>query len=147
MLGPGKIVGVTASSKSEALSASNSGASYLGIGTVFTTQTKKDTKSIIGTSGVRSILTYLVAEGHGDIPTVCIGGVNVSNTQQVLVQSSSPQKSLDGVAVVSAIIAASDPAKAARELCGWVVAANVPRVVRAVALKAPLSHNMTNLVS
>ena len=39
MLGPGKIVGVTASSPDEALAACRAGATYLGLGTVFATQT------------------------------------------------------------------------------------------------------------
>lgn len=63
-----------------------------------------------------------------------------------MTQSSSPNKSLDGVAVVSAIIAAKDPAAAAREISGRVVSAKVPDVVRAIGRKGPLTHNMTNLV-
>ncbi|CAH0052158.1 unnamed protein product, partial [Clonostachys rhizophaga] len=146
LLGPGKIIGVTASSVEEALQAAKAGADYLGIGTVYSTQTKKDTKSIIGPSGVRTILSQLAASGHGAIATVCIGGINISNTQQVMTQSSAPAKSLDGVAVVSAIIAAADPAAAARELSSKVLTAKVPDVIQAVAKKTPLSHNMTNLV-
>ncbi|KAF7547784.1 hypothetical protein G7Z17_g7481 [Cylindrodendrum hubeiense] len=61
LLGPGKIIGVTASSKEEALRACEAGADYLGLGTVYATQTKKDTKSIIGPSGVRDILAALAA--------------------------------------------------------------------------------------
>lgn len=38
-LGPDKIIGVTASSVEEALKACEAGADYLGIGTVFATQT------------------------------------------------------------------------------------------------------------
>lgn len=146
LLGPNKIIGVTASSIEEALQAAKAGADYLGIGTVYSTQTKKDTKSIIGPSGVRTILSQLAASGHGGISTVCIGGINISNAQQVMTQSSAPAKSLDGVAVVSAIIAAADPAAAARELSSKVLTAKVPDVIRAVAKKTPLSHNMTNLV-
>lgn len=146
MLGRDKIIGVTASSIDEALKASAAGADYLGIGTVYTTATKTDTKSIIGPSGVSTILQSLVSQGHADIPTVCIGGINASNALAVLAQSASPTKTLDGVAVVSAIVAVEDPAAAARDLLGKVIAAKVPGVVRAVAKKGPLSHNMTNLV-
>lgn len=39
MLGPGKIIGVTASSADEAIRACEAGADYLGIGTVFATAT------------------------------------------------------------------------------------------------------------
>lgn len=108
---------------------------------------KKDTKNIIGTAGIRSILLGLSAAGHS-LPTVCIGGVNGSNAVSVLTESSAaPAKSLDGIAVVSALIAAADPAAAARDLLGKVVAGRVPDVIKAVAAATPLSHNMTNLVS
>ena len=110
------------------------------------THSKKDTKSIIGPHGVRDILAALAAAGHGSVPTVCIGGVNASNAGDVLAASSSPAKSLDGVAVVSALVAAPDPADAARRLLGQVLRARGPDVVRSVAATTPLSHNMTNLV-
>ncbi|KAL6852073.1 Hydroxyethylthiazole kinase family domain-containing protein [Trichoderma novae-zelandiae] len=147
LLGPDKIIGVTASSIEEALAACKAGADYLGLGTVYATSTKKDTKSIIGPSGIRSILHALAASGYASTPTVCIGGINSANATAVLVESSAaPLKSLDGVAVVSALVAAADPAAAARDLLGRVVTGRVPDVVRAVAEGTPLSHNMTNLV-
>ncbi|KAL6356190.1 hypothetical protein LRP88_09781 [Fusarium phalaenopsidis] len=146
LLGPDKIIGVTASSKEEALKACEAGADYLGLGTVYSTQTKKDTKSIIGPSGVCEILSALAAAGHGAVPTVCIGGVNGSNAGSVLTAARSPTKALDGVAVVSAIIAARDPAAASRDLLSQVITAKIPEVVGAVANTTPLTHNMTNLV-
>ncbi|KAK2600296.1 thiamine biosynthetic bifunctional enzyme [Conoideocrella luteorostrata] len=147
LLGPDKIIGVTASSKDEALKACAAGASYLGIGTVYATSTKKDTKSIIGPSGVREILSALYSAGYSSTPTVCIGGVNASNASAVLSQSASPHKSLDGIAVVSAIIAAEDPGAVSRDLLGMVIRAKIPDVVAMVGRTTPLSHNMTNLVS
>lgn len=109
---------------------------------------KKDTKSIIGTAGIRSILQALSSAGHASIPTVCIGGINSSNATAVLVESSAaPAKSLDGIAVVSALVAAEDPAAAARVLLTNVAMGRVPDVVKGVAAGTPLSHNMTNLVS
>ncbi|KIE02907.1 Hydroxyethylthiazole kinase, partial [Metarhizium majus ARSEF 297] len=167
LLGPNKIIGVTASSKEEAARACQAGADYLGLGTVYSTATygflhplppvlahhnsqlassKKDTKSIIGPSGVADILAALDAAGHSSIPAVCIGGVNASNASAVLAGSASPHKALDGLAVVSAIIAAADPAAASRDLLAKVITAKIPDVVAAVGMKTPLSHNMTNLV-
>lgn len=100
--------------------------------------------------------------------TVCIGGINASTIQRVLYQSSHPTKSLDGVAVVSAIIAAKDPKKASEELLTLVktpppfaaeslanrdkvqttgeIVKQVSLIIKAVGEKNPLSHNMTNLV-
>lgn len=147
LVGNDKIIGVTASNADEAIRACEDGADYLGLGTVFATATKKDTKSIIGPSGIRTILKAMVEAGHGAVPTVCIGGINNDNAAKVLAQSSAaPTKSLDGVAVVSAIIAAEDPAEAARLLAGHVAVAAIPLVVGAVGRTTPLSHNMTNLV-
>ncbi|KAM3512328.1 hypothetical protein MY11210_004041 [Beauveria gryllotalpidicola] len=147
LVGNDKIIGVTASNADEAIRACEDGADYLGLGTVFSTATKKDTKSIIGPSGVRTILKAMVEAGHGAVPTVCIGGINNDNAAKVLAQSSAaPAKSVDGVAVVSAIIAAEDPAEAARLLAGHLAVAAIPLVVGAVGRTTPLSHNMTNLV-
>lgn len=81
------------------------------------------------------------------MPTVCIGGINSSNATSVLTTSRSPLKSLDGIAVVSALVAAPSPAAAAWDLAAQVLVAGIPRVVGDVARGTPLTHNMTNLVS
>jgi thiamine-phosphate diphosphorylase/hydroxyethylthiazole kinase len=64
------------------------------------------------------MLNALATNNHHQIKTVCIGGINASNVQRVLFQtgSSTGGPSLNGVAVVSAIIAADDPSKAAQDL-------------------------------
>ncbi|KAI9870332.1 MAG: hypothetical protein M1823_008775, partial [Watsoniomyces obsoletus] len=56
LLGPDAIIGVTAASIEEAEAAIEADADYLGIGTMFPTPTKTDTKSIIGTRGTQAIL-------------------------------------------------------------------------------------------
>ncbi|KAK1713776.1 hydroxyethylthiazole kinase [Colletotrichum acutatum] len=177
ILGPDAIIGVTASTIEEALKACEDGADYLGIGTVFATSTKENTKHIIGTAGLRTILTKLAAAGHlPRVKTVCIGGLNPSNIQRVLYQSANPDASspasLDGIALVSAIVAAPDPESASRNLLELVrtspsyrsitssssgsssgtsvdvnqLLAQIPSVITRVATTSPLSRNMTNLV-
>ena len=164
ILGPQAIIGVTASSVSEAVAAAQGGASYLGIGTVYATPTKVDTKSIIGTAGVKEILQHL-SDTDIDIPAVAIGSINAANVSRIMYQCSTPQRSLSGVAVVSAVMAAPDPRSAASELYQAIVKvprtlspkasenssvskllAQVPRIVKRVVDISPLSHNMTNLV-
>ena len=164
ILGPDAIIGVTANNLSEAMAAAKGGASYLGIGTVYATPTKENTKSIIGTAGVKSIL-HCLSTNNLTIPTVAIGGLNASNVQRVMFQTRSPTKGLDGVAVVSAIIAAQDPRAAAsrlKDLIGGVphsmspkagenqdietLLGQVVRIVKDLGIKSPLCHNMTNLV-
>jgi len=131
---------------------------------VYATPTKENTKSIIGTSGVQQILTSLASDGH-DVKTVCIGGINHGNAQRVLYQTASPSKRLDGLAVVSAIMASNDPREAAISLRKLIVQpppfattvhkptlspedliVKIPEVIKQMASKKPLCHNMTNLV-
>lgn len=164
LLGPDTIIGVTANNEDEALEAAKDGADYLGIGTVYATPTKEDTKSIIGTAGVQQILTSLASAGY-DVKTVCIGGIKASNAQRVLYQTASPQKKLDGLAIVSAIMASNEPKNAASvlrtlisqpppfatsiskpELSRTELVAKIPEVIKRLASKKPLCHNMTNLV-
>lgn len=177
ILGHDKIVGATVSSIEEARIAVERGADYLGIGTLFATSTKKNTKDIIGVNGIRKILRYLdtADEASMKIKTVCIGGINALNVQRVKYQlhapsdSSSP-KSIDGVAVVSAIVGAEDVEQAAANLktllstppnfissppessssIDWTSLSALQdaalAATKAVHAKSPLSHNMTNLV-
>lgn len=124
LLGADKIIGATVSSVEEAKIAVERGADYLGIGTLYATQTKKNTKEIIGVNGIRKILSYLdeAGESSKDIKTVCIGGVNASNVQRVIHQLNAPRsnssnpKAIDGVAIVSAIVGAKDPKEASSHL-------------------------------
>ncbi|KAF9691793.1 hypothetical protein EKO04_010405 [Ascochyta lentis] len=179
ILGDDKIVGATVSSIEEAKIAVERGADYLGIGTLYATQTKKNTKEIIGVNGIRKILSYLdQADGKSkNVKTVCIGGVNASNAQRIIHQIYAPRspstkpKTIDGVAIVSAIVAAEDPKEASSRLqqlikssppfskssepVFWLeknedeigaLASTADKATSAVHTKSPLSHNMTNLV-
>ena len=164
ILGRDKIIGVTANTIEEATEATNGGADYLGIGTVYATPTKENTKTIIGTAGVKNILHRLSMIGVG-MPTVAIGGLNLSNVERVMFQSKSPDKGLDGVAVVSAIMAAENPKSAATALRKaidtipetmspgakgnqsiGIMLLQIPDIVARLAHVSPLCHNMTNLV-
>ncbi|KAL8816316.1 MAG: hypothetical protein Q9223_004647 [Gallowayella weberi] len=163
ILGPQKTIGVTASSLIEAVRAVEAGADYLGIGTVYATPTKEDTKAILGPTGVRDILDG-IAGLEKIMPTVAIGGINAKNIQRVMFKSQAKKKRLDGVAVVSAIMAADDPKAAAQELRrlateqpGFIsgqptvckvddLLRRVNAVIRDLSIKHPLCHNMTNLV-
>ncbi|KAK8237887.1 Hydroxyethylthiazole kinase family-domain-containing protein [Phyllosticta capitalensis] len=167
LLGPDATIGVTANSIQEAVTAAEGGADYLGLGTVFATSTKENTKSIVGTAGLREMLIALSACSAPAVSTVCIGGINASNAQRVLYQSAAPSKQLDGIAIVSAIIGADDPLKAAQNLKRVVetppafaieqttpiglqerevLFREIPPVVKALADLTPLCHNMTNMV-
>ena len=107
LLGPDKIVGVTAHNLSEALAAVEAGADYLGLGCVFTTSTKPNVVHL--PYATLSEICHAVS-----IPTVAIGGVNKDNLMQLR------GSGVDGVAVVSAIFAQENPGQAAAELAALV---------------------------
>ncbi|KJZ74080.1 hypothetical protein HIM_06529 [Hirsutella minnesotensis 3608] len=146
ILGHDKIIGVSARSPKEALAACEAGADYLGIGAVYATATKTDTPAILGPEGVQAVLSALVEAGYASVPTVAIGGIDTENAMSVLSGSQDPRKGLDGVAVVSAIISASEPMAAAQSLHSTVLRSRIPNVIGSIARTKPLSHNMTNLV-
>lgn len=104
LMGPGKIVGVSATNPEEALQAERDGADYIGAGPVFATPTKPDAAPPIGLEGLAEICRRV------SIPVIAIGGINEENAAAVIAAGA------DGVAVVSAIVAAPDVEAAARRL-------------------------------
>ena len=168
LLGPDAIIGVTASSIEEATKAINGGADYLGIGTMFATPTKTDTKSIIGTSGTQSILQACDTGSAKHVPCVAIGSINTTNVERVMHQSAYSNNYLNGVAVVSTIMAAENPRSAATALLDQIetffqrqspdqsgtelakdlkqLLQGVPDMIKAHVGSAVLCHNMTNTV-
>jgi thiamine-phosphate pyrophosphorylase len=105
-LGAEAIVGRSVSTPTAAREAERAGADYLGVGAVYPTDSK-DTDPDGTEIGLDRIAA--VAEAVG-IPVVGIGGVKPDNAAAVI------EAGADGVAVISAITAADDPAAATREL-------------------------------
>lgn len=102
---PGKILGVSAHDEEEARTAVWIGADYLGVGPMYVTRTKADTRSVQGPDGIRRL-----REDGVDVPLVGIGGVTDANAGEVM------RAGADGVAVISAISAKDDPGTAAARL-------------------------------
>ena len=103
LLGPDKLIGVSAHSVEEALAAQAAGADYLGVGAAFVTGTKTDATPITRET-IRAITAAV------DIPVVAIGGISAGNILELA------DCGLDGVAVVSALFAQPDVRAAAAEL-------------------------------
>ncbi len=103
MVGPDMIVGVSAATLEEAVRAEQDGADYLGVGAMYATATKTDTRPV-------SMEELLKIRAAVKIPIVVIGGIN----QQTL--GNFKGTGVNGLAVVSAIVAQPDPEAAAREL-------------------------------
>jgi len=99
---PGFIIGASVGNDDEVRTAA--GADYVGIGPVFSTLSKADAGSAIGTAEFTR-LARLVG-----LPAVAIGGIDATNCRQALGAGA------HGVAVIRAIFAAPDPERAAREL-------------------------------
>ena len=95
ILGNKAIVGVTAKTVEQALKAQNEGASYIGTGAAFSTDTKKDTY-VISHETIREICDRI------EIPVVAIGGINYENMEKL------KGTHIAGVAVVSAVFAKKD---------------------------------------
>lgn len=103
VIGENMLLGVSASSIAEAIQAQQDGADYLGVGAMFPTGTKTDVESV-SMEELQKIRTAV------SLPIVVIGGINKGNAGRF------KPMGIDGLAVVSAIIAQSDIKAAAAEL-------------------------------
>lgn len=103
LLGPEKIIGVTAKTVEQAKAAQKAGADYLGSGAVFGTTTKPDAKPMT-IELLREIVEAV------EIPVVAIGGIDISNAHKLA------KTGIAGIAVVSGIFGKSDCCAAAGEL-------------------------------
>ena len=103
VIGENMLLGVSASSIAEAIQAQQDGADYLGVGAMFPTGTKTDADSV-SMEELQKIRTAV------SLPIVVMGGINKGNAGRF------KPMGIDGLAVVSAIIAQSDIKAAAAEL-------------------------------
>lgn len=103
LLGPNKIIGVSAETVEEAIAAEKCGASYLGVGAIFPTGSKADAKNV-SMDTLRAICEAV------HIPVIAIGGISKSNIHQL------KHSGIVGIAVISAIFAQNDIKQACIEL-------------------------------
>ncbi len=101
IIGADKILGVSASTLEEAVKAQEDGADYIGVGAMFSTATKTDAKLV-------TMEELMKIRAAVSVPIVVIGGIN---------QETAPLfkgSGINGLAVVSAIVAQPDIEAAAR---------------------------------
>lgn len=103
IIGQEKILGVSASTVEEAVLAQKNGADYLGVGAMYSTNTKTDARNV-------SLDELKNIRKNVDIPIVVIGGINKDTIKNF------KDCNIDGIAVVSAIISQKDIQGAAMEL-------------------------------
>jgi thiamine-phosphate pyrophosphorylase len=111
LVGKAMVIGITVESVEDAVAAQAGGADYLGVSPIFATPTKPDTAAPLGMAGLQAIRRAV------SLPLVAIGGLDHRNAAQAI------RAGADGVAVVSAIVAAEDPEQAARGLTRAIAAA------------------------
>ncbi|WP_242868870.1 thiamine phosphate synthase [Desulfotomaculum copahuensis] len=104
MMGPQRIIGISTHSVEQARRAELAGADYIGVGPVFETSSKEDVIAPVGLELVRRVAQVV------RIPKVAIGGIKAHNAGQAIAAGA------DGVAVITAVVAAEDVAAAAVEL-------------------------------
>jgi thiamine-phosphate pyrophosphorylase len=111
LLGHDAIIGLSVETWEDVEQAEPLDVDYLGVSPVFATPTKTDTKGPWGLDGLAKIRAF---SRH---PLVAIGGISRNNAADVILAGA------DSIAVVSAICAASDPRRAAEELCAEISSA------------------------
>jgi thiamine-phosphate pyrophosphorylase len=113
LLGPDAIIGLSIKSVAEAQAAPVDLIDYVGSGGVYATLSKEQKKPPIGPQGLARIIDVLKRRKPA-MPVCGIAGVDATNAAEVIAAGA------DGVAVISALSLAPDPAAAARTLRGIV---------------------------
>ncbi len=104
MLGPGKIIGVTAGSVADAKRFEAEGADYIGLSPIFATLTKKDAGKPIGMRAIAEASKTL------RIPFVAIGGITRENLESVL------DAGAKSVCMISAVLNSENVEEEVREI-------------------------------
>ena len=104
LVGEGMIVGLSTHSPAQAAAAVASGVDYIGVGPIFTTQTKKDVCDAVGFA----YLDHVVASHT--LPFVAIGGIKEHNIAGV------KARGVETIALVTEIVGAEDIAKTVKNI-------------------------------
>jgi thiamine-phosphate pyrophosphorylase len=109
LLGRGAIIGLSIKSVKEAETAPLDLIDYVGSGGVYVTLSKEQKNTPIGPEGLAKIITAL-RQRTPKLPVAGIAGIDAGNAAAVIGAGA------DGIAVISAVSLAPDPAAAARAL-------------------------------
>ncbi len=103
ILGPDRILGISASTVDEAIKAERDGADYIGCGAVFPTSTKDDADMV-------TIEEFKKIKESVNIPVLAIGGISEENVCELA------STDADGICVVSAIMNSKEPKESSENL-------------------------------
>ena len=96
IMGAGKLIGLSTHNPEQVKEASNLKPDYIGFGPIFKPGSKQDHNPVVGVQGLKEIRRLT------SLPIFAIGGMTVENVAEVM------KAGADGVAVISAIVAAPD---------------------------------------
>jgi thiamine-phosphate pyrophosphorylase len=113
LLGSDRLLGVSTHNLAEARAAAEGGADFIVFGPVFFTPSKMVYGQPIGPEALRAVCAAVA------LPILAIGGIKKVNLDQVVAAGA------DGIAVISAVIAAEDPTTATQDLLATLQAARV----------------------
>ena len=100
----GRIIGLSCGTPAEARRVDRAIVDYLGVGPIYTTNSKADAGGAIGVNGVRAVVTAT------NVPCVAIGGIDAANLARV------KESGVQMAAIISALADAHDPQALACEL-------------------------------
>lgn len=104
LVGPGKIVGLSITSAAQLKQPDAEAADYLGAGPIYAQTTKPDASTPLGIEG------FAALRSQSSRPMMAIGGIDAGNAGAIFAAGA------EGIAVVSAIMAADDCEAAAQAL-------------------------------
>jgi thiamine-phosphate pyrophosphorylase len=96
ILGPDKYIGLSTHNAAQVKDADRLRPDYIGYGPIFTPASKADHDPVVGLDGLRQIRTLT------SVPVFAIGGIHADHVRQLI------DAGANGVAVISAVVGASD---------------------------------------
>ena len=103
VLGPDKVIGLSTHNEHQVREADRLGPDYIGFGPIFKPGSKLYHDPLVGIAGLRRVRSLTT------LPIFAIGGIQAKQTGEVI------RAGADGVAVISAILIASDVRQAVRD--------------------------------
>jgi thiamine-phosphate pyrophosphorylase len=101
LLGPERYIGLSTHNAAQVEAAQRLGPDYIGFGPIFTPASKRDHDPLVGIEGLRDIRPLT------SVPVFAIGGIQAEHVRPLI------QAGADGIAVISAVVGASDVTAAA----------------------------------
>ena len=102
VMGQDKLIGISTHNVDQVIKASAGKPDYLGFGPIFKPGSKQDHDPLVGLEGLQTMRSFTA------LPVFAIGGIQIEQVQAVL------HAGADGVAVISAILKATDIREAVR---------------------------------